>query len=500
MARSSATHRAVARGAAVTLVVYAPLGGDETLSRYPDDRRRLVSEHPMVRNLQAVARGGVNVIALIDHSDHATWLMELPANQTTITWTSAWGEDMASPATLMGLLMRARSRWPKARLVLSLEGHGAGFWPDLDRRQFTARRLTGDGAFRWELDAGSARVRGGRPPITMGAPMLTMGAPMLPGASDVLSTPGLHKALRGGLAALPQMGLPGVKLDVVHLNNCHNMALEVLLAVAPHARWAVGYMNYNFYSAGEGCKEAFAAWGAMAPTLRTPQSLARAFAAGNKTALQRSRRDHPTVASVVDCKRVPLIARDTESLGTALAHWLAGSDDAVSRPARVEAVRSAIRAAQQYDTRAHGGEGVLEVPDELTDLLSFASALGRTGGIAGRVRSQAASLGATLAGLKAYGDVGEPWVWPEQRWDFSSAQLAMSILCPDPLREGLWDWRSPYYLVPADAPGEPPLQPLRLPWLARRNGWVDFIVEYHRDVPFRGIREAPRLFYPTWEQ
>lgn len=501
MAARSSTRRAPAAPAPITLVVFAPLGNDERLSRHPDPRRVLpLASHPMVGHLKAVARLGVNVIALIDHTDHATWLLEIPAGgHAEPSWASAWRQDMAAPATLAGLLVRARTRWPQSMLVLSVEGHGAGFWPELDLRQFTPERLTGGGAFSWRLSPHMASLEGTPPPLTMGAPMLTMGAPMLPGTTGLLSTPGLDRALREGLAALPASGLPAARLEVVHLNNCHNLALEVMLAVAPHARWAVGYANYNFYTAGEGCLAAFTAWLRAAPAARTPQALAAAFAEGNRKALAPPNRC-PTLGGVVDCAQVAALGRDTEVLGRALSEWLRSGTLPASREQRVAAVRNALVAAQQYDTRSAGGEGALETPDELTDLLSLCQALMSTADIPASVRTAALRLGRQMEGIKAYGDTGAPWCWPERRWDFSSRQLALSIFCPDPLREGLWDWRSPYYLVPREAPGRPPLQPLRLAWLGRPNGWVDFIVEYHRDTPFVGVRAAPALFYPARQQ
>ena len=47
------------------------------------------------------------------------------------------------------------------------------------------------------------------------------------------------------------------KPAVIHFNNCFNMSVEVLHTVAPHADFATGYGNYNFFTAGEPYPEVF---------------------------------------------------------------------------------------------------------------------------------------------------------------------------------------------------------------------------------------------------
>jgi len=69
----------------------------------------------------------------------------------------------------------------------------------------------------------------------------------------------------------------------------------------------------------------------------------------------------------------------------------------------------------------------------------------------------------------------------------------MNILCPDPLLAGLWDWRSPFYLQKAPQPAQPHV----IPFLSG-TAWVDFIVEYHRDTKFVGLRPAAIPDYPVF--
>ena len=94
----------------VVLVVYAPFGTDETLSRFPDGMSADLSQHPLYQALVDVAAQGVHVTALIDRVDEETVLVEItggkPASARTL---SRWKKDMASPHTLAGLLQHAHA-------------------------------------------------------------------------------------------------------------------------------------------------------------------------------------------------------------------------------------------------------------------------------------------------------------------------------------------------------------------------------------------------------
>ena len=130
----------------VLLCVYAPFGTDPVLSTYPEGQSQELAQHPLVRNLLKVAESGVHVAALVDRVGEDTLLVEIPAAQPQrMRITSAWKEDMASPLTLAGFLRRAHANHPTAAVVLSLEGHGAGFLPEIDRTQMSARNITDGG-------------------------------------------------------------------------------------------------------------------------------------------------------------------------------------------------------------------------------------------------------------------------------------------------------------------------------------------------------------------
>ncbi|NJK42402.1 MAG: hypothetical protein HC937_01210 [Aquincola sp.] len=77
-----------------------------------------------------------------------------------------------------------------------------------------------------------------------------------------------------------------------------------------------------------------------------------------------------------------------------------------------------------------------------------------------------------------------------------AAHSRSSIFCPDPAREGLWDPRSPYYLLPPIAALPNVIEFLR-PQGERPNPWQEFIVEYHRGAAFTGYA-YPRIVTPAF--
>lgn len=467
----------------VTLAVYAPFGSDAALTCYPDASPQPVQQHPLVQNLLQVCETGVHVTALIDLHGDDTYLIDIPAlKPLSMQIASRWKQDMNSPRTLAGFLRRARQLRPETTLVLGLEGHGAGFLPELDRSQLSSRHVTGNGSAQWRItgEQGTPQNPDGSPLLPMGCPLLPMGCPLLPVNHLPLSTWGLGQALKDAQGT-------GRKLGVLHFNNCFNMAVEVLHTVAPHADVATGYMNYNFFTAGETYAPAFAKLLA-AGTASTAQ-FAQWLAEANRDLLA-SKSHHPTVGGVVQLARMAGIATAVDTLAKALTTALAGAG-AAQRPGLVSAIRSALIKAQQYDTV---GNARLDAPDELTDLCSLAEQL-KVFPSHPPVQAAAQALQGALAGIKAYGATGTPWTEPTITWDFSRPALAMNILCPDPLRRGLWDWRSPYYLQKAPSAAQPQV----IDFL-KNTAWVDFLIEYHRDAPFKGLLPAAIPAFPVFNR
>jgi len=463
----------------VLFAVYAPFGTDETLSGYPDGSSRSLAQHPLYQGLLKVAASGVHVVALVDLARDDTYLVEIEAGKpAAVRVSSRWKQDMASPNNLAGFLRYAHQSRPTSAIVLALEGHGAGFLPEIDRRQLSNRTLTDGGKFEWRIDAsgGAPVLPTGAPLLPTGAPLLPTGAPLLPANHMPLSTWGLGAALKSALEA----GVP--KLSVIHFDNCFNMAVEVLHTVAPYAEYATGYPNYNFFTAGEGYPGVFARLAQQGAA--SAQDLAHWFAEANRQMLE-AKGNHPTLGCVVRLARLHTIAECVDDLADALLAALRSAATPLARQAVVQRIRSAIVLAQQFDTDSSFR---LEAPDQLTDLFSLANALLSFDFRPHPVHPAARALKDALQGIKAYGSNDVPWVAAGSGivWNFSSPYLAMNIFLPDPLLRGLWDWRSPYYLEVNPDPNRPPVQPNIIEFV-KVTDWVDFLIEYHKDGP------APRL-------
>ena len=216
-------------GHGLLFAVYAPFGTDPALSGFPDDKRKPIAQQPLLAHLRAVAAHGVNVAALIDLFDDDTWLVEIPAFRPQDTSVlSAWKQAMHRPQALAGFLRRAHQRFPCSDLVLALEGHGAGFLPEIDGHRITPASTT-EGAgvqVRWEIDD---RRNVPVDPGT-GLPILSVsGLTELPVECPdglPITLPLSTWAVAQALAMARKAGVP--KPAVVHFDNCFNMALEHL--------------------------------------------------------------------------------------------------------------------------------------------------------------------------------------------------------------------------------------------------------------------------------
>ncbi len=469
-------------GGGVVFVVYAPFGDDVALSNYPDGASRPLAQHPLVANLARVADHGAHVVALIDRAGEDTYLVEIPAcDGNAIQITSRWKQDMSSYRALRGLLQYAQRKHPGAQIILALEGHGAGYLPELDLSALTSEAVTGDGKYRWTMDHGGwqpepAPANGGQPALPIKSPVLPIKSPVLPVKISALSTWAIGQALKEAQCG----GAP--KVAVVHFNNCFNFSLELLHTIAPYAEYAVGYPSYNFFTAGDAYPRVFE--GVNQAGLM-PAQPARRFAEANHAVLSQIE-GHPTVGGVVALRQVEEIVDRVDDLAAALIHAL---------PAQIERISRAVRRALQYDTTSStGGAGDfrLEVPDDLTDVRDFAGALMAAFGVGTAVHDRAAGVFHALNGVKVYGDAGRPWPNPAEVWDFAG-NIAISLFLPNPRRRDLWDWRTPYYLnITEDA-----VQPHIIEFL-KSTAWVDFILKYHEKTPFKGFRAATLPPFPVF--
>lgn len=474
----------------VTLAVFAPFGTDETLSTYPEGASQDLTQHPLFENLLKVAEQGMHVLALIDRAGHDTLLVRIPAGQPgAVTVESRWKQDMSAPNTLAGLLHEAWLWQPDSAIVLTLEGHGAGYLPEIDRRKLSVTNITDHGKVVWKIGVTdeSPTLPLGSPILPLGSPILPLGSPILPLGSPILPMNHMPISTWGMGRALQTAGVP--KLAVIHFNNCFNMSAELLHTIAPYADFAAGYPNYNFFTAGAAYPTLFARLNAAGGA--SSAQLARWFAEGNRDVLA-AKGNHPTTGCAVHLAAMHDVTEKLDDLADALLSALRIAPNASD--VRNE-IQQAIIRAQQYDTEA----GLpLETPDELTDLCSFAQALTAVNLPAHyNIAALAQGLVNALNGVKVYGENDHPWIDPSVRWNFSETTLAMNIFLPDPLLRGLWDWRSPYYLDVNPDPAKPAVQPAIIDFL-QVTDWVDFLIEYHKDTPFLGLLPAAIPEFPVF--
>ena len=474
--------------------VYAPFGGDPALSSFPGDRTRPIAQQALLGHLRNVAAQGVNVAALIDLFDDDTWLVEIPAfrpNDALVV--SAWKQAMNRPQALAGFLRRAHQRFPCSDLVLALEGHGAGFLPEVAQHRITPQSTGEDtehgSAVQWNIGpTQNAPVD----PDT-GLPILGQTAyenlPVDSPEALPVTLPLSTWAVAQALAMARKAGVP--KPAVVHFDNCFNMSLEHLHTLAPHAEVATGYANYNYFTAGMAYPPLFERLRLHGPV--TAEVFGRWFAEANHAPLA-AKGFHPGVGASLPLKRVRKVAEALEAMARALTAALR-ADRATHHPR----IRQGIIDALQYDSN---GDFHLDVPDQQTDLGTWAEQL-QAAYPTGDVHDAAAALQAALKGAQVYGDADSPHMDTTQHWDFSDAAVAMNILLPDPDCRGLSDWRTPYYMLGTVDPTRAPALKAQIPLLADRAGtrapWPEFLVEYHKDTPFVGLLRIPPFVFPRFE-
>lgn len=474
----------------VVLAVYAPFGTDAVLSRYPDGQAGIpIQRQVLVKALQRVARHGVHVSALIDLYDDDSYLVEIPALQPkAMRITSVWKQDMTSPRALAGFLRRTHAVNPCAALVLALEGHGAGYIPEIDAANLTPEKTTSNGDYEWTFGQDEVRVSPapGSPALPVFSSVLPVFSSVLPAVDLPLSTSGLA----AGLRLSQRQGVP--KPAVIHFNNCFNMSVEHLHTVAPCADYATGYCNYNFFSSGETYPEVFRRL--RSAGVATREALAQWFADENARPLQ-LKGNHPTIGAVVRLGRMREIAQCIDVLAGALVTALRPANPA-QRPAVLAKIQAAVEAAQKYDTVPGFA---LSVPDQVSDVGDLAAELLKHDFGAVPVHAAATALGNALKGVKRYGDVGSPWMDTAQPWDFSDPSLAMNIFLPDPERKGIWDWRSPFYMASKQAAGSPNREAHPIDFLTGTR-WIDFIDEYHKDATVFALLPALAPKFPQFNR
>jgi hypothetical protein len=487
----------------VLFAVYAPFGGDRELTTMVGRKLATIDQHPLLPRLKAVAKEGVNVAALIDLVDSDTWLVEIPAwHPERMYKVSAWKQAMNQPEALAGFLRRAHDRFRCRHLVLSLEGHGAGYLPEIDVERLGKQvTSTSTGAnVSWTVAGQGASVSQTSPPPPVlgqgGYAELPVNSPVGIPASLPISTWALARALD---LATKDRRCRVPRPRVIHFNNCFNMALEHLSAVAPFADVATGYANYNYFTAGISYPELFQRLRTDGPV--TPEVFGRWIAEANHKPLE-AIAFHPGVGAAVRMSTLKNLVAAVERLARKLTTELD-----TNRAASFPKVKQSIADALQFDS---GGDFKLEVPDQATDLGTWMVQLKTRFAGHPHIPDAAEAVRRLIDGLQVYGDKGPSKLDTDVEWDFSDPLTAISITIPDPGVTGVGDWRAPYYMAGVVDPARPPALKAQIPFLAHRGNpssqapWPEFLDQYHRGgdgnvVPILTLLPAPPFVFPTFD-
>ncbi len=387
---SSYTHvAATTRAAGDPLLVLIYFPADNDLSPHVPS---------VIRRVQLGTRANPNIQALLfvdARGDHNTVVLSIAGGEITRTNAvqEAWGTDeldSTDPAVLTWFLQNARARFPTARTVVSLMGHGSGMTPEVTGETFAMTET--------------------EPEAAVGIPALPKTIPATPGDYEnnggYLSTADFAQALA---AATDNGANP---FDVVFFDQCFQGNLDVLYELHAYAKVFVASPNYAWLSAPYHRYLVD-----FAPTA-SAEAMAEAIVVHYQAALSDA---HPNVIFWVRGEDVPPIAEAVNTLGDALQSAVKAGEETVVTLAALQS---------QYVDTTQCGRGNLQLgqPDELLGAGSFARNLARGfDGDRHGVRSAAATLLERLERVRSLARTGRPYIAPEQIWNYADT---LTILAP----------------------------------------------------------------------
>ncbi|MCB0123655.1 MAG: fibronectin type III domain-containing protein, partial [Caldilineaceae bacterium] len=376
-------------GDPVLVLIYFP--ADNDLSPYiPSVVRRV--------QLGTRANPNVQVAMFVDaRGDHNTEVFAVANGeiQRTNLVQERWGTDeldSTDPAVLTWFLQTARNRFPAARTVVSLMGHGSGMTPEVEGETF--------------LDE-------------IGGENTSAGIPALP--KTIPATPGDYEN-RGGylstadfaqaLAAATDNGAN--PFDVVFFDQCFQGNLDVLYEMHTYARVFVASPNYAWLAAP------YHRYLIDFVPTATPEVLGETIITHYQAALTNAQ---PNVIFWVRGMDLPPVANALSALADALQSAVASGAD--------ELVGDAALRSQYVDTTQCGrGNLHLGQPDELVGAGSLARNLTRAfepGDVDG-VNAAANELLTTLAAVHSLARTGRPSIAPDQFWNYEDTLTVVAPL------------------------------------------------------------------------
>lgn len=441
-----------------TVGVTPALSGRVLVAAYFPADNDLASEIPYVleRFRVGTARNpNVQVVLLIDGAKAGdTRVLTLADGKITTTdaVVQQWGVtelDTADPAVLAWFLTYARTRFPATRTVAALLGHGIPPAPEVN----------------WGADSllRAASQQGGE------IPPLPKEHEFTP--SDVTDR-GYMSTVDVGQALMAATANGSQPFDLLYFDQCFQGNLDTLYEVYQTAKVFVASPNYAWLAA------AYDKYLAGFTPTSTPEEMAAMIINRYEFSLDPT---HPNAIFWLRSSDIKAIGDAVSTLGDAL---LAATNAGQTNP-----IATAVRQSKYVDTTQCSRQNLqLGPPDELIGLETFGQNLLSGFGLndAYGVAAALTQLHAAMDGVQKLSRVGNPYLAPEEEWDYRDS---ITVLAPLPRNaRSAVAWRASVYRsdTPFSAtwtidPGTPLTVTQRLAYV-REGRWDEFLATWFTDL------------------
>lgn len=441
-----------------TVGVTQALSGRVLVAAYFPADNDLASEIPYVLDrfrLGTARNPNVQVVLLIDGAkDGDTRVLTLANGQITPTdaVSQRWGKtelDTADPAVLTWFLTYARQRFPATRTVAALLGHGIPPAPEVS----------------WEDTAllQAASQRGGE------IPPLPKEHDYTP--SDVTDR-GYMSTVDVGQALMAATANGSQPFDLVYFDQCFQGNLDTLYEVYQTAKVFVASPNYAWLAA------AYDKYLAGFTPTATPEEMATMIINRYEFSLDPT---HPNAIFWLRSADIKAIGDAVSNLGDAL---LAATNAGQTNP-----IATAVRQSKYVDTTQCSRQNLqLGPPDELIGLETFGQNLLSGFGLNDPygVAAALAQLRTAMDGIQKLSRVGNPYLAPEEEWDYRDS---ITVLAPLPRnarpavawRASVYRSDTPFAATWTIDPSTPITVTQSLAY-AREGRWDEFLATWFTDL------------------
>lgn len=403
----------------------------------------------------------VTVLFLVDGDmENDSQLLHIQEGVVTVTTAvqDEWGTaelDTSDPLVLSWFLKYVRQHYPATKTIVSLMGHGLALAPEIDWPDTAAE------------DANAEVQTAGR--TSDGFPPLPRGWDDMPNDvtnNSYMSTTDVGEAL---MAATNNGADP---FDIVYFDQCFQGNLDALYEVYTAAKVFVASPNYAWLVA------AYDKYiSGFSPNLTAEEMATHIINPYQGTLNQH----HPNAIFWVRGSDIPLIAEAVSKVGDALTLALADG--------KAGAIGTAVRNSKYVDTTQCGKRNLqLGPPDELIGIETFAQNLWNqfstidSYGLEGALQE----LRIAMNGLHKLARTGEPYIAPDEFWDYTDS---LTILTPLPRNapSGV-AWRASIYQPTAPFTATSmldPTQPVTVTKslaFTKEGRWDDFLAQWYQGL------------------